>query len=274
MAGSGPAVTTACITGASGFIGQRLVASLTDSRQLTCIPHQNIATAEIGNPEEFYFLSSYGNLFSQNNRDMILRANVTDLLQILRQLNAGAGCKAFVYLSSSSVNLRFQTVYSRAKRAAEEVLIALLETEGFPAIIIRPFSVTGVGEQPAHLIPTLISSCFTGAQVDFVPEPTHDFIDVEDVVDGILALVNKAAYGVFSLGSGTQYSNAQVLEIVESLSGRKANIKIVDSMRPYDTDDWVSTSQDMSDSGWQPSKSLEQSIAEMIDTYRVASHAE
>ena len=178
-----------------------------------------------------------------------------------------------MYLSSSSVNLRFQTVYSRAKRAAEEVLLALLETEGFPAIIIRPFSVTGVGEQPAHLIPTLISSCFTGAPVDFVPEPTHDFIDVEDVVDGIMALVNKAAHGIFSLGSGKQYSNAEVLEIVESLSGRKANIKIVDSMRPYDTDDWVSTSQDMSDSGWQPSKSLEQSIAEMIDTYRVASHA-
>ena len=69
------------MTGASGFIGQRLVASLTDSRQLMCIPHQNIASATIGNPEEFYFLSSYGNLFNQDNRDMILRANVTDLLR-------------------------------------------------------------------------------------------------------------------------------------------------------------------------------------------------
>lgn len=262
------------MTGASGFIGQRLVASLRDSRQLMCIPHQDIATAVLDDPEEFYFLSSYGNLFSQNNRDKILKANVTDLLHILRQLNAEDGCKAFVYFSSSSVNLGFQTVYSRAKRAAEEVLLALLETEGFPAIIIRPFSVTGVGEQPTHLIPTLISSCFTGAPVDLVPEPTHDFIDVEDVVGGILALVNKAAYGIFSLGSGKQYSNAEVLEIVESLSGRKANIKIVGSMRPYDTDNWVSTSQDMTDSGWHPCKSLEQSIAEMIEKYQEESLAE
>jgi nucleoside-diphosphate-sugar epimerase len=256
------------MTGASGFIGQSLAASLRESRHLTCIPHCHLGDARIGDPEEFYFLSSYGNMFHQKDRDETFKANLSDLLGVLRQLKPEGSCNAFVYLSSSSVDLPFQTIYSRAKRAAEEVLLALLENEDFPAIVVRPFSVTGVGEQSSHLIPTLIRAAFTGAEVDLVPWATHDFIDVADVVDGIQALVNERARGVFNLGSGRQHSNAEVVEIVENLSGRKVNIRVVDSIRPYDTDKWAAQGLSDVESGWHPRKTLEQSIAEMIDRYK------
>ena len=143
-----------------------------------------------------------------------------------------------------------------------------MEKYHLPIAIIRPFSVTGVGEQKEHLIPTLIRSCYTGEQVNFVQEPVHDFIDVEDVVDVILNLSNNSARGIFELGSGKQYSNAQVLDIVERVTGKKANINFVPSLRPYDNENWASTNFKSRGWGWSPTKSLEQSIKEMVEAYK------
>jgi hypothetical protein len=80
------ALKTACMTGASGFIEQHLAANLRESRQLTCIPHSELATTTLDDPAEFCFLSSYGNMFDQRDRDETLKANLADLLHVLRQL--------------------------------------------------------------------------------------------------------------------------------------------------------------------------------------------
>jgi nucleoside-diphosphate-sugar epimerase len=103
--------------------------------------------------------------------------------------------------------------------------------------------------------------------VNFVPEPAHDFIDVEDVVDGMLNLSNHSARGIYELGSGKQYTNKEVLDIVEEKTGKKANISKVKSMRDYDTPDWVSMNFRARGFGWLPKKSLETSIEEMVEDY-------
>jgi len=253
------------VTGAGGFIGSHLVKRL--KGDVITIPHEEIQTTKLKPFDRFFFLSSYGNLHHQQTDDAkIFKANVEDLLSIILQAK-NYKFKSFVYISSSSVRLRTQIMYSRAKKAAEEILLAEMEKHDIPICIIRPFSVTGVGEQKEHLIPTLIRSCLKKEHINFVGHPTHDFIDVDDVVEGILSLSEHSARGIFELGSGNKTTNDEVLKLVEDATGIKANINRVESMRKYDNQDWVSTNFKARGFGWLPKKPLKQSIQEMVSEY-------
>jgi nucleoside-diphosphate-sugar epimerase len=248
-------------TGLSGFIGSELTKKL----DITSIPHDEISTVKLKPFDRFFFLSSYGNLASQTDEDMIYKANIEDLLKILGQIK-DFKFKSFVFMSSSSVMLKTQTTYSRCKRAAEEILLAFMEKHDLPVCIIRPFSVTGVGEQPEHLVPTLLRATTTGETVNFVSGAVHDFIDVSDVVSGILSLSEHGARGIYQLGTGVSTTNQQVLDLVEEVTGKKVNINLVESLRAYDTDYWVNNNFKARGYGWLPTKTLKQSIKEQYDS--------
>lgn len=247
------------ITGANGFVGQNLSKKI----DAVAIPHQDIQTFTLRPFNRFFFLSTYGNMADHKDHDMIIRANVDDLTSILRRCDKAFD--SFVYISTSSVKLPTQTMYSRAKRAGEEICLAYREALDLPMLVIRPFSITGVGEQPNHLIPTLIRSCLYGEPMKFVPDPVHDYIDVEDFVDGVLNLSDNGVGGIFELGSGVQTSNDEVRKMVEDITGRRANITVVDRLRTYDTDRWVSDNFRARSWGWLPRKPLQVTIEEMVN---------
>jgi nucleoside-diphosphate-sugar epimerase len=191
-----------------------------------------------------------------------LQANIVDLQYVLNEsMKLGFAPDLFVYVSSSSVNLKHQTFYSNTKKAGE----LIVQSVPIPSCIIRPYTIIGVGEQEQHLIPTLIRSCFTGEEMKFVPDATHDYVDVDDVVSGILMLADQRRTGVFELGTGVEVSNQEIRELVEEGCGYKANCRIVDNLRSYDNKDWYCNepAQD-----WSPRKSLRVSIAEMILAYK------
>ncbi len=250
------------VTGASGFLGSYLIKKLPEP---ILIPHDLIHTVKLADFSHFYFLSSYGNLSSQLEDSKIIKANITDLTDILLKVN-WAKVKSFVFISTSSVGLSVQTMYSRCKRAAEEILLSFMEKYKAPICLVRPFSITGVGEQKIHLIPRLIDSCLSGAPLEFVGNPKHDYIDVRDVVKGILALSRAGGRGVFELGTGKAYSNQEVLGLVEKLTGKKANIR-PGKAKPYDTGDWLSRDFRARDYGWSPQIKLEETIKEMVNAF-------
>ena len=250
------------ITGANGFVGSHLVKALDNP---ICIPHADIMDTKLEPFDNLYFLSTYGNMYFHTNDRKILQANVLDLIHLLREVEK-FNFKSFVYMSSSSVELEVQTMYSRTKKIAEEILSDYIEEYNLPICIIRPYSITGVGEQKEHLIPTLIRSCFTGEPVNFVPEPRHDYIDVKDVVPDILQLSSTSSKGIFKLGNSFPVSNAEVLKLVEEATGRKANINIVDSLRSYDSKDWYAKDY-ISRDNWTQRIPLRDTIKAMVEDY-------
>ena len=244
-------MTDTVMTGYNGFIGSRLGRKI-DTK---FISHDRITYGHRYSSDKFFFLSTYGNMAHHTDYRMMVKSNVTDLITIISGTH-----NWFCYMSSSSVTLPVQTPYSRTKRAAEEILQALPELK---SCIVRPYSVTGVGEQKEHLIPTLIRSCMEGEEMPFDPSPVHDFIDVEDVVDGLILLADRQVQGLFEFGSGIPVSNQQVREIVEIACDKKANVKITSGLRDYDNDYWCCRQPQ-----FKPSKTLFQSISEMVEAYR------
>jgi len=253
-------------TGLNGFIGKHLVKRL---GRYTAIPHEDIQLppldVAIEGLQYFYFLSAYGNMSSHQENDLIVRANLLDLAHVLSKIDWSKN-PVFVYVSTSSVKLEHQTMYSRTKRAAEELLLAYMEMYDACIIIVRPMSVTGVGEQKEYLIPKLIDSCINETPMPFVGEPVHDFIDVEDFVDGVMTLVENRAKGIYEIGRGRAYSNWEVLKTVEKVIGKKVILNIVDSMRPYDNTKWVSMNKKIREYGWKPKKTLTKTIKQMYES--------
>jgi len=145
--------------------------------------------------------------------------------------------------------------------------LSYMEKYQKPFCIIRPYTIIGVGEQKEHLIPTLIRSCVKDEKMNFVAGPVHDFIDVEDVVGGILNLSQNSARGIFELGTGGQHTNQEVLELVEHFTKKKANINTVEQLRSYDSEVWRSSNYRARGYGWLPHKSLADSVKEMVRNY-------
>lgn len=243
------------ITGASGFVGRHLKEKL---NEFVTIPHDEISQFS---PKEvfdtFYYLASYGNLYHQKDIKETITANLTQ--PFLTALKAYIYSKSFIFMSSSSVTLPHHTTYSASKQLCEELLNDLGLTN------VRPYSITGVGEQKEHLIPTLIRAAFTGETIPFVSYPTHDFIDVEDVVDALLFISKNRLTGTYELGNGKPVSNIDVLLLVQEITNKKIHFQEVDDLRPYDTEDWYC--KDNTLDGWKPKKTLVQSITEMVSAY-------
>lgn len=250
------------VTGASGFIGKHLMRKIGSGA--IAIKHDEIGETAFPDCDRFFFLSTYGNYIGHDDLSEVLRSNIGHLGYVLAAYIEESKCESFVYMSSSSVNLPVQTPYSHAKRAGEEMALASC----LPACVVRPYSVTGVGEQAEHLIPTLIRSCLEGERMRFVPDAVHDFVDVEDVVAGLIMLSEKRAVGRFELGNGLPYRNSTVKEMVEEICGRRAVIREVDSLRDYDYDDWYCKDDKARDLGWKPTKDLFKSISEMVAAHK------
>jgi nucleoside-diphosphate-sugar epimerase len=110
----------------------------------------------------------------------------------------------------------------------------------------------------------------------FVPEPVHDYLDVDDFVDALLIIKDKGKFEgeIYEVGSGFQIRNEDVKDTVERIIGKKANLKYVDSMRSYDTVDWKADTERIKSLGWEQQHTLYNTIENMIDYERERLQAE
>lgn len=265
------------VTGTGGFIGREFTRRLSDWQ----IERGDREGHVKGHPEIIVDFASYGNYHNQKDIREIYQANVTRLLELLHNTNP-LEYKAFIVTGSSSEYgkssipmhelLRPQpdTFYASAKVAATALASVWAKEFNKPIVAVRPFSVTGPGEQERHLIPTLIDHAFSGEEMPFVPEPVHDFIDIRDFIEGIWHIIRRADRlkgEVLNLGSGKQYSNEQVKQLVERITGKKIKVKLSEQARSYDKSLWVADITRMKQLGWLPVYDLEESITDMVRAY-------
>jgi UDP-glucose 4-epimerase len=179
--------------------------------------------------------SSWGQEFAQYSENNI-RAT-----QMLLEAAKGSGLKKFVYASSSSVygdtndlpmreegGTRPVSPYGVSKLAAEHLTYLYWKAFSVPTVSLRFFTVYGPRQRPDMFFHIFMRGLHRGEEVPLFDdgEQTRDFTFCTDIVDGILKAAFYPGVGeVFNLGGGSETSLLNAIELVERISGQKANLK-------------------------------------------------
>ena len=276
------------VTGSHGFCGTHLSDYLLKSgktviqlpRELLISPTKLKKFLSAYQPFRIYNLEAYGNLHGQDDKFEIYNAIVGKLLNLL-EASKDLDCQGFITAGSSSeygykkepmvetMMIEPTSLYGAAKAAATHLAQAWALQFDKPIVVYRPASITGIGEQAIHLIPTLIRSCMLHEAIQFIPEPTHDYINVMDVVRAVALLCENAeSYKgeIFNIGTGKQFTNQQVLDMVEKYSEHIANIVALKNLRVFEkSETWVVNSDKLRKLGWVPEISFDRNIQDMVE---------
>ncbi len=132
-------------------------------------------------------------------------------------------------------------VYQATKGAATLLCQAYARQYGLKTLVARIYSGYGVHERPHRLFPTLYRAFFQDEPMTLY-QGYHDFIYIEDFVRAIDQVKD---YGwepgeIINFGSGRQYSNFEVLEAWERVTGRTAPVEKRDQLsKAYESRVWV-----------------------------------
>jgi nucleoside-diphosphate-sugar epimerase len=230
------------IVGSNGFVGTHLTRYLEEQGktvvsldwQLLTDPFAIRRFLQAHQPCRIYYLAAYGNLHGQNDVREIYNAIVLKLFNVL-EASQEVDCQGIVTTGSTSEYgqvfepmfeddvLKPTSFYGAAKAAATHLAQVWSIRHNFPIVVYRPASITGVGDHYQHLIPTLIRSCMEQEPMSFIDEPTHDYIDVTDIVSAISILgerIDEVKGDIFNVGNSFECSNGSILEMIEEITGK------------------------------------------------------
>lgn len=209
-----------------------------------------------------------------------------NVLATQRLLEAAKGrVGRVVYASSSSVygdalgaetdehdRLAPRSPYGVTKLSGEQLCQVYSANFDLPAVALRYFTVFGPGQRPDMAMHRLIEAAETGRPFPLYGDgqQVRDFTFVGDVVAAnVAAVVSDVAPGpVYNVAGGTSARLLDVIETVESLTGRTVTI----DRRPASAGDVARTSgrteRIRGDLGWQPRTGLVDGLAAQIDWQR------
>jgi nucleoside-diphosphate-sugar epimerase len=108
------------------------------------------------------------------------------------------------------------SLYGVAKNETRKILQAFGETNGMSFAWARVFNVFGEGEPAAKLIPSTIRSLLGGDKPKIAsPYSVRDFVDVRDVGSAVAALALSPVGGAVNIGTGT---GTEIRDIVRRIS--------------------------------------------------------
>ena len=199
------------------------------------------------------------------------------------------GVQRFVFASSSSVygNTRGERVaeeaprrpaspYGLTKAACEDLLAVYRRDAGLSATSLRYFTVYGPRQRPEMAFATFIDRVLADAPIPVYGdgEQSRDFTYVEDVVAGTLAAADHGTATVYNLSGGSAATLREAIELIESLTGRRARL----DRRPDARGDVRSTRADLTaavrDLGYRPRVSLVEGLEAQLRWARAARPAE
>jgi len=267
------------VTGANGFVGSSLVNTL--GKEYKVIPFfRGYKVSDIESIRPNYIIHCAAEL--QDN-DLMFNSNVTltyKLLEVAKNLQSLDG---FIYIGSSSEYgrknhpikesdiLEPETIYEGTKACGTMLTRVYGKTYGIPSSIIRPFSLYGPNE-PKHKFFPLLYNYFTNELEVKIGKGAHDWIYIDDFVEGIKRVMenNKERGEIFHFGTGVQSTNLEVFKIYCKLFNKTIRHTIVGrydgKISGVDSDIWVANIDKVKKVlDWDPKYPLELGIQKFIE---------
>jgi nucleoside-diphosphate-sugar epimerase len=280
----------AVLTGLHGFIGSALAERLVEEGyEVVGIDHADLLNPaklekifKDSEPDYVFHLAGYGNHNDHKEIDEIFNANVIKTYFLLRYATQSTA-RAIVNFSTQSVyggypfplNESFKpltrTFYGCTKVCGEYLAEAFSAEFDKPIITVRPFSVYGEGEASHRFIPTVIDSILTGKEFTLWAEPRHDWIYIQDFIDGVLRVLGDGEkhklHSIYNLATGKSFSNLDVVKELEGIAGKTANFKLSEQKKRANNDNLELQSEItfLKDTGWKQQTPLRLGLTKVFN---------
>ena len=163
--------------------------------------------------------------------------------------------------------------YSLGKLMATETAFLFARTGDMHVSVVRPAATFGPQQTSHMLIPSIIKAAFEKKDFDMNKgEQLRDFIFVDDLVEGVLAVgSNERSRGeIFNLGSSEPTLVKDVANMVNDALGNPITINF--GAQPYRENDSMEFYLDIKKAKrlleWEPRTSLKEGIAKTAQWYR------
>ena len=220
--------------------------------------------------------------------------NVLGTLQVLEAVRRQAPATRTLVVSSAAVYgpvpaecqpitedapLNPVTAYAASKAMQDLLASQYAAGHGLSVMRARTFNQTGPGEHPGLVCATLARQVAEIEAGRRAPEISvrylftqRDFTDVRDVVRAYWLILERGTPGaVYNVCSGKPCSISDVLHLLLALAGL-SGVQIVERERQLLPGDVAvslgNPTRLMTDTGWQPSIPLEQSLRDLLDEWR------
>jgi dTDP-glucose 4,6-dehydratase len=163
-------------------------------------------------------------------------------------------------------------VYDEAKRFAEAMTVAYRDHREVDAAIVRIFNTFGPRMRPddGRAIPTFISQALRGEPITVAGDgsQTRSVCYVDDLVDGVVALLHSNLPGPINIGNPHEFSVLELAELIRDLASSSSSIEFV----ALPQDDPLVRRPDITvatrDLGWTPHVDVEDGLRRTIEWFR------
>lgn len=234
----------------------------------------------------FHLAAIVGVRVSFEDPQKTIKVNVEGVLNVLEA--ARKNDARVVYTSSAAVYgnakpplredlvLDPQSPYATSKLMGESYIQIYQQAYGLKAVVLRHFNVFGPRQPPeshyAAAVPRFARALLEGKRPTVFGdgEQTRDFIYVGDVARAYLlaAEKDKAVGGTFNIGSGKGVSVNHLIELLEGITGRKADPVHEPAREGEIRHSWADISRAREVLGFQPEISLKEGLRETVEWLR------
>lgn len=245
-------------------------------------------------PDVVYHLAALSVVGTSESKALsVMNTNTTISYNILEAVKSFAPSARFIAIASANVYgavedtskpideslpLRPLNPYAVSKVSQEMLAIMYNLAYGLDVVIVRPFNHTGIGQTTDFVIPKLAEQFARIEKGEIVPvievgnlDTVRDFTDVRDMVEAYALAAQSGKIGqIYNLGSGTGHTIKEILDILQSLSPAKVEIKIKEELvRTADVPVLICDASKFNKAtGWTAKTSLNQTVSDILNYYR------
>ena len=158
--------------------------------------------------------------------------------------------------------------YDEGKRAAETLFFDYHRQHGVDIRLVRIFNTYGPRMQPddGRVVTNLVHQARASEPMTIYGDgsQTRSFCYVDDLVSGMVALLDSAVTGPVNIGNPHEFTIAELVEVVREVTGSSSPVEY----RPLPSDDPRQRQPDITrartELGWEPHVALREGLARMI----------
>lgn len=165
-----------------------------------------------------------------------------------------------------------RSCYDEGKRAAETLFMDYHKIHGVKSKIVRIFNTYGpnMSKDDGRVVSNFINQALNNEDITIYGDglQTRSFQYIDDLIDGLMKMMNSDIIGPINLGNPNQYTMLELAIKIIELTDSKSKIVFL----PLPTDDPKQRQPDISlarnQLGWKPTIQLEKGLIETISYFK------